>query len=145
MNTTLTVGKELNLTVILSLVCALIMLAPLQSAGGKGTRETAKDRGESLYMSNCEACHMSGSNVINPEKELVRSDKLTSRKIFKEYISQKHGYMPAFSDIANDTADLKDLYTFVRKLKMTSWDYPATEPTPGRVEPKQPEPPTDGE
>lgn len=88
---------------------------------------------------------MLGTNVIKPEKELVKSEKLASRKLFKDYLSQKHGVMPAFQEIADDTVNLKDLYAFVRKLKVSSWDYPVKEHESKDIEPKEPEPPTDAQ
>ncbi|MBX9571015.1 MAG: c-type cytochrome [Candidatus Obscuribacterales bacterium] len=131
-----------NVPVVLGsgLFFMLIFIPSLNARDSKPA--TVKSNGERLYMANCEACHMLGSNVIQPEKELVKSDKLATRKIFKEFLSEKHGVMPPFQDIANDTAGLKDLYTFVRKLKMTSWEYePKNEPPAGEVEPRVPTPP----
>lgn len=72
---------------------------------------------------------MSGINVIKPEKKLVRSEKLTSQKIFKDFISEKHGVMPPFNELAGNPANVKDLYDFVKKLKISSWEYPMEEPS----------------
>lgn len=97
--------------------------------GAKEKRTSAQTNGERLYMANSEACHMSGINVIKPEKKLVRSEKLTSQKIFKDFISEKHGVMPPFNELAGNPANVKDLYDFVKKLKISSWEYPMEEPS----------------
>lgn len=124
----------------------LVILISIPAIGAKDSKSGSfKSNGERLYMANCEACHMLGSNVISPEKELVKSDKLATRKIFKEFLSEKHGVMPPFIDIANDPVNLKDLHTFTKKLKMSSWDYEVKNEPPGEVEPQVPNPPHNAE
>ncbi|HEY9870911.1 MAG TPA: c-type cytochrome [Candidatus Obscuribacterales bacterium] len=92
------------------------------------SKAKAPNRGETLYMANCEACHMQGKNVIKPDKEIVTSSKLASESLFQQYLSEKHGYMPAFPDIAAKDRDLRALYKYVRRLKMQSWAYEPKEP-----------------
>jgi mono/diheme cytochrome c family protein len=129
-------------TGIVVVVAAAILLLSLIAPGygAKESRASKRANGEQLYMANCEACHMFGINVIKPDKALVRSEKLASQKIFKDFISQKHGVMPPFEDLANDPVDVKDLYHFTRKLRVSSWDYPMKTPSDGEVDPEQPEP-----
>lgn len=88
---------------------------------------------------------MLGTNVIKPDKELVTSEKIASRTIFKNFIGKKHGVMPSFSEIADDDRNVKDLYTFVRKLKQQTWTFPLQEPESKDPEPKEPQPPGDAQ
>jgi len=100
----------------------------------------AQDPGERIYMNNCESCHMLGKNMINPEKEIVSSPKLTSKEIFKDFLLQRNGVMPAFPEIANNDRDLKELYAFVKRLKRQRWEYEQKEPSPP-AEPERPKQP----
>lgn len=131
MNTLKTsVNKQIGIVLIVVIsILLLSFIAP--GYGAKESRTTRQTNGERLYMANCEACHMSGKNVIKPEKELVRSEKIATQKIFKEFISKKHGVMPPFEDLANNSNSVKDLYHFVKQLKISSWEYPMEEPTHG--------------
>lgn len=108
-----------------SLACALALFIVLLTGVGNAAKpkQSQYQRGLSIYMANCEACHMMGTNVIKPEKELTKSDKIVSEKVFREFLSEKHGLMPAFRDLVKDEETCGDLYRFVKKLKNQTWDY----------------------
>lgn len=127
---------------IVAIIAGLVAFGLLVLPGRTAKESTSGkvSNGERLYMSNCEACHMLGTNVIKPDKELVKSEKLVSKLAFKQYISKKHGVMPPFSAIADDDKSLKDLYQYVRKLKQQSWSYEMSEPQNPEVEMKEPKP-----
>src|SRR4030095_3108746 len=117
---------KFNLAVhLLSASAILAFLAASWSPAKSGAR--VPGQGEILYKANCEASHMTGQNVIKPEKDLITSSKLASESLFKEFLKEKHGYMPAFPEVAAQDKDLHALYKYVRKLKAQSWEYePAT-------------------
>lgn len=139
MSTIKTRANKPTVVVLLGSVLLLSLIAP--GYGAKESRIHRQTNGEQLYMANCEACHMSGINVIKPEKELVRSEKIATQKIFKEFISKKHGVMPPFEELANNSNNVKDLYHFVKKLKISSWQYPMEEPSQNNeIDPRRPEP-----
>ncbi len=48
---------------------------------------------------------MMGKNVLKPGKDIVVSSKIADVKVFKEFISEKHGMMPAFPNIAERARD----------------------------------------
>lgn len=111
---------------VLSVTALLSMLPERTVAAKEGARELV-DKGQQIYMANCEACHMTGKNVIKPEKELVRSEKLANEDVFREFLKERHDVMPAFPDIAKDADSAKALFKFCRKLKRQSWEYKAPE------------------
>ena len=105
--------------------------------GAERSKSRPKKLGEATYMSNCEACHMMGKNVIKPGKDIVVSSKLASMDDFKAFLSEAHGVMPAFKKIADEPEVLSALYKFAKKLKDQKWTYvPPLEKTP--TDPFQP-------
>ena len=99
-----------------------------------------RSAGEKKYMANCSGCHVLGQNIINPDKPIVASAKLVSRRMFKEFLGQEHGLMPKFEAISGNEEDLKDLYTFVKTLKHQSWEYDSKSSHPHESPMKEPEP-----
>lgn len=123
--------------IVIGAVATILLVLPGNSAK---EAQGKPSNGERLYMANCEACHMLGTNVIKPEKELASSETLVSKTAFKQFISKKHGVMPPFNQIADDEKSLKDLYQYCRKLKQQSWSYEMKEPQDKEVEMKEPKP-----
>lgn len=129
-------------SLILAIIAGVVVFG-LLVLPGRTAKESSSGKvsnGERLYMSNCEACHMLGTNVIKPDKELVKSEKLVSKTVFQQYISKKHGVMPPFTQLADDEKSVKDLYKYVRTLKQQSWAYEMNEPKNPEVEMKEPKP-----
>jgi mono/diheme cytochrome c family protein len=89
----------------------------LQSGSSKGKQQLKAQSGAQLYMASCEPCHMTGANMINPDKKIINSNKLESEKVFKTFLSQQHAQMPPWRTITRKDADLRALYNFVKKLK----------------------------
>lgn len=107
------------LAIIVGFAATGLIMAPGFSAN---RMSKSQKNGEKLYMANCEACHMLGTNVIKPDKQLHSSEQLATRAMFKAYISKKHGVMPPFKQLADDEKSLKELYSFVRTLKGQDWE-----------------------
>lgn len=88
---------------------------------------------------------MLGQNVINPEKGITSSTKTVSREVFKDFLDEKHGLMPAFKEVSEDATELEALYRFVRKLKHQNWEYEPPEKDKPRLDiemkeqPKEPD------
>jgi len=117
---------KFNLAVqLLGTSAILTLLVTSWSPARGGSRDSS---GKSIYAANCESCHMAGKNVIKPEKEIITSAKLGSESIFKDFLKEKHGYMPAFPEIASQEKDLHALYKYVRTLKGQSWEFEPSEP-----------------
>lgn len=114
----------------LNALCADAMAADTRKA-------TDKKLGKNTYMSNCEACHMMGKNVLKPGKDIVESTKLVSLEEFKTFLSQGRGMMPSFKKIADDPAVVEALYRYAKTLKTQNWNY---EP-PADHSPSEPVPP----
>jgi len=45
------------------------------SVAGFAKEDAAKDKGESLFKTNCSPCHPDGGNIINPQKTLHKKDR----------------------------------------------------------------------
>jgi mono/diheme cytochrome c family protein len=121
-------------------LCIVLFAVVADTAATAADRVKAnpKTTGKSVYMARCEACHMMGMNVIKPGKDIVVSNKLVSLDEFKEFLSEPHGVMPAFKELANDSETVKALYGFTKKLKHQNWTYyPPLENQP--TEPAQPQ------
>lgn len=89
--------------------------------GGPALCQTAESEemqaGKALYMKKCEVCHLIGRNLINPEKEILNSKVFETEAKFKEFLSVKHGAMPAFAKIANDPKQVKSLIEYLHHAK----------------------------
>ena len=85
-------------------------------------KERRKKEGETIYLENCEACHMMGKNVIKPGKDIVTSNKIHTLDEFEKFISEEHGLMPAFPELVKEKKSLL-LYKFVKTLKNQDWTY----------------------
>lgn len=112
-------------------------LAEATATAAERVKSNPKNTGKATYMANCEACHMMGKNVIKPGKDIVVSSKLATLDEFKAFLSESHGVMPAFEQLATDPEIVSALYRFTKKLKSQNWSYdPPIENQP--VEPVQP-------
>lgn len=45
------------------------------SVAGFAKEDAKKDKGESLFKTNCAPCHPDGGNIINPQKTLHKKDR----------------------------------------------------------------------
>jgi mono/diheme cytochrome c family protein len=77
----------------------------------------AASPGETLYSTNCAACHDAGHNVINPKKPVIGSKMLAKKETFKSFLLKPTGTMPPAPAIANKDADLTALYDYCKTLK----------------------------
>lgn len=106
-----------------------VFVASLACAGlstnidGQAKSTPKKNSGKDIYMQSCEACHMMGKNVIKPGKDIVTSTRLASLEEFKSFLSESHGIMPNFRQIAESPEVVAALYKFAKKLKNQNWDY----------------------
>jgi mono/diheme cytochrome c family protein len=113
------------------------LLADTAATAAERVKANPKTTGKAVYMARCEACHMMGMNVIKPGKDIVVSSKLVSLDEFKAFLTEPHGVMPAFEELANDSETVRALYKFTKKLKHQNWTYdPPIENQP--AEPSQP-------
>lgn len=78
----------------------------------------AKDgqRGMQLFKVNCSGCHLNGQNLIKPDKPIVGSGMIKSKKSFQAFISEPHPPMPNFKNIAMKPNQLDALYSYVTSL-----------------------------
>jgi mono/diheme cytochrome c family protein len=100
-------------------ICLLFVASGfLLQVGGKNLKQSVQTRaGAQLYMASCEPCHLTGGNMIDSNKQIVKSNKLASEKIFKQFLSQQHAQMPPWKTIVKNDAELKALFDYVKKLK----------------------------
>ena len=85
--------------------------------GDKHASALAQAAGEKIFTANCAACHAAGKNVMNPKKPIIGSEKLCSKKAFKNYLGKPTPPMPTFAKIAGSDGDLEDLYSYCKSLK----------------------------
>ncbi|MBI3590571.1 MAG: hypothetical protein HY094_04225 [Candidatus Melainabacteria bacterium] len=71
---------------------------------------------EKLFKSNCSGCHLSGQNLIKPDKPLIGSQKLKSKESFSAFISAPPPPMPNFKNIVENPSHLDALYKYVTSL-----------------------------
>ncbi len=107
------------------ILCGVMAILVSSMPSGQSKNRSSKV-GKYLYAQNCQQCHREGRNFLKPEKELVESSKLVSKSSFKHYLSDKHGLMPVFKELASNEQELDELYRYVKTLKNQDWEY--TEP-----------------
>lgn len=73
-------------------------------------------RGEKLFQANCTGCHLNGQNLINPNKPIIGSPKLKTKKAFKAWLASPVPPMPSFKNITSKPAQLNALYSYVISL-----------------------------
>jgi uncharacterized membrane protein len=75
--------------------------------------------GKALFNDNCAACHPGGANVIVASLPIKGSKRLSDLDAFEKFLRAptmpdgKEGGMPAFSDDALSSTQVKSLYDFV--------------------------------
>jgi mono/diheme cytochrome c family protein len=77
----------------------------------------AASTGETLYNTNCAACHKAGGNIVNAKKPVIGSPMLAKKQTFKSYLLKPTGSMPPAPAIAGNDADLTALYDYCKTLK----------------------------
>lgn len=113
-------GRQLSFIVLVGWLCFGVTW---NADGRDANAKLKKQSGEDTYMTNCEACHKMGKNVIKPGKDIVVSEKLVNLDEFKAFLSESHGVMPAFKEIADSPEIVSALYKFTKKLKNQNWEY----------------------
>jgi hypothetical protein len=108
---------------IAGLVIALICSGLSYQSGFAKSSSNESKLGEKTYLASCECCHLMGKNVLKPGKDIVVSSKLASLNEFKQFLSEKHGLMPAFPKIVEDANVAKALYDYTKTLKNQAWTY----------------------
>lgn len=103
----------LAVTVNLLYILAYIPFTVANSESGIHNKE---ESGKLLFKSNCSGCHLNGKNLIKPEKPIIGSSKIKSKKIFGDFISSPVPPMPNFKNIAVNPHQLDALYTYVTSL-----------------------------
>ena len=87
---------------------------------GSGAEVKDKDapasKGMKLFKSNCSGCHLNGKNLIKPDKPIIGSEKIKSKKSFGDFISSPPAPMPNFMSIAVKPEQLDALYSYVTSL-----------------------------
>lgn len=73
--------------------------------------------GKNIFKKNCSGCHLSGKNIIKPEKPIIGSNKLKSKNSFKDFIQDPPPPMPKFKNIVGEPKQLDALYRYVSSLK----------------------------
>ncbi|MBI2995892.1 MAG: c-type cytochrome [Candidatus Melainabacteria bacterium] len=102
---------------ILKKMFLLILLLNLLIGLAKGASAENSLKGERLFKANCSGCHLNGQNLIRPEKPIIGSLKLQSKKTFKAFIENPPPPMPKFKNIADKPVQLDALYKYVTSLK----------------------------
>ncbi|CAN5473089.1 hypothetical protein BH10CYA1_BH10CYA1_49860 [soil metagenome] len=103
-----------------SSIIALTIVASaffLQAGSKNVSHHQKSNTGAKLYMASCEPCHLTGGNMIDPEKKIVNSQKLATEKIFRQFLATQHAQMPPWKTIVRNDSELRALYAYVRELK----------------------------
>jgi mono/diheme cytochrome c family protein len=70
--------------------------------------------GAEIFNANCKVCHQNGGNIINPEKPIRGSKKVTSFDIFLAYIRNATSPMPSFSQEKITSKQARELYKYIK-------------------------------
>lgn len=98
-------------------ILSFMLVAGFVIASGSFTSSMAAPDGKTMYKKKCAMCHKDGGNSANPKKPVKGSKFIKDKKTFKDYLSKKHGVMPAFPKIAGNDAALTALHKYVKGLK----------------------------
>jgi cytochrome c6 len=71
--------------------------------------------GQTLFQNHCAGCHAQGGNSLNPAKPVKGSAYLSSVAAFTGFVRQPSGAMPAFDEGALSTAEVKQMYDYVKQ------------------------------
>jgi len=98
---------------------AMLVIVMLSLSANLSGNQIAKaaSTGETLYSTNCAACHKAGGNIINAKKPVIGSPMLAKKQTFKSYLLKPTGSMPPAPAIASNDADLTALYDYCKTLK----------------------------
>ncbi len=82
------------ITIVLTLLAAIVLLAPAAQAGDAAV-------GKQIFGANCAACHAGGRNAVNPTKTLKKADLeqygMYDLAAIVTQVTKGKGAMPAFS------------------------------------------------
>ena len=73
--------------------------------------------GADIFNSHCRACHQNGGNIINPDKPIIGSHKLTDFETFLAFIRNPTSPMPSFSQGTISDKRAKELYEYITSEK----------------------------
>ena len=74
---------------------------------------TAEQRGQVVFMKNCNSCHVGGTGALGP----AINDKPLPGFLIRFQVRNGLGAMPAFSDKEISDAALEDLVAYLRALR----------------------------
>ena len=101
----------------------LVFVMAYCSFSKSGTKSIAKQNisgnGEKLFKANCAGCHINGQNLIKPDKPIIASPKLDSKKSFRIFLESPPPPMPNFKNITTMSSELDALYSYVTSLMGT--------------------------
>ncbi|MGA7876913.1 MAG: c-type cytochrome [Desulfoferrobacter sp.] len=80
---------------------------------GKSQPEKQYQAGAKLYETNCNGCHPNGGNVIDANKPVQGSPKLSDFNTFLSWIRSPVAPMPAFPESAVSKEQAMELYDYV--------------------------------
>jgi mono/diheme cytochrome c family protein len=83
-----------------------------ETAPGAGTT------GEAVFTASCIGCHRNGGNAVSPDRPLRKSALLDSRDEFTAFVRSPRGGMPAFPASAISDADLGELWSYLRAMRV---------------------------
>lgn len=101
---------------------------PLVSACPAYAFDTALDRGEQIFSTNCAACHMGGGNVIRASRSLKLRDLNAHLEQYPQdplealehQIEDGKNAMPAYADQLSE-ADIVAVATYVEQQAELGW------------------------
>ena len=103
-------GRFLVLFLVINLLIAFYNVCISKPNENKGLN------GEKLYKANCAGCHINGQNLIKPNKPIIGSSKLGSKKILREFLEAPPAPMPSFKNITSMDNQFDSLYVYVTSL-----------------------------
>ncbi|MEW6444316.1 MAG: cytochrome c [bacterium] len=87
--------------------------------GGKGGHapiSVAYQAGETLYASNCSACHPGGRNTFAPNQPVIGSWRNRDFETFLAWIRAPAPPMPAFGPVEMTDEQVRQLYGYIRNV-----------------------------
>ncbi|MCG2720882.1 MAG: cytochrome c, partial [Thermodesulfovibrionales bacterium] len=81
--------------------------------GKESQQSSLLSAGADIFNAHCRACHQNGGNIINPDKPVKGSRKLTDYQTFLAFIRNPTAPMPPFSQGTIMDKQAKELYAYI--------------------------------
>lgn len=100
-------------TLLFVAACGLAGNVTATAHAAEGAAPADGKAGESLFSTNCVACHAEGGNIIDPSKPVRGSARLKDFETFLAWIRAPKSPMTAFPPDQIPDAQVRELYRYV--------------------------------